>query len=174
MSTRLLSVLAALVFVAACNSGGQPADGGENEGFQRGSGDGSAEAAPEAEGPAPALVRIQQRGVRIAPGREPTQLTAEVLDANREPVEVRVEWHSLDPEKIEVDALGRLTALGPLGPAFVTASAGEIIAEPLPVYVVDPAELPDPNAEEEEEAEGSAETTTVRIDATHGRDDDKQ
>lgn len=145
MSTRTTSLLLFAALTLACQRPSNPAGGGANEGFALpGSGEGSDEAAPVEPGPAPAIVRIEQRGVRIAPGRDPMQLSALVLDAEREILQVPVEWHSLDPEKIEVDALGRLSALGPLGPAFVTASAGDVIAEPLPVYVVDPSELPLP------------------------------
>lgn len=171
MPTRLVLLTLLALALVGCEPERQPVGGGANEGFgMPGGGDGSgeAEAEPAEATPVPVEIRIRPRGLRTAPGREPIQLTAVVYDAERQPLDVSVEWHSLDPEKVEVDALGRLTALGPLGPAFITASAGDVLAENVPVYVVDPAELPDPGADDQDEDEGSAQPEPVVIDATPG------
>ena len=143
---RTISFAALCIALAGCNSEPEaptpipppsaPSAGAEDD-------PGSAPAEPEGSAePVVEVVRIRPTGVRIAPGRPPVTLSAEVLDQNREPLEVDVEWHSLDPDKVSIAADGTLTALGPLGPAFVTASAGDFIAEPVPVYVVDPSEIP--------------------------------
>ncbi len=125
--------------------------------------------AAEVEEPAlvASAVRIRQRGVRISEGRTAvvlvgeeevelfeSRLTAIVLDEERNPIELPVTWHSLDPDKITISDNGVLHAVGPVGPAFVTASAGDVIAEQIPVYVVTPEQMP--NFDEEEEGSGEA------------------
>lgn len=166
----LLFATAALL-AAGCNNPGQP--GGlhvperDEEGSGSGDGSGEVEEEPEPE-LIPAAVRIRQRGVRIADGRTAvvligesevelfeSRLTAVVLDEERNPIDVPVTWHSLDPEKVRVSSSGVLTAVS-LGPAFVTASAGDVIAEQIPVYVVNPNQMPvfeeDGSGDEEDEA----------------------
>jgi hypothetical protein len=106
--------------------------------------EGSAEAAVEEIEPEVHAIRVEPPGVRIAPGRPPVVLSATVFDAERLAVDVPVVWHNLDPTRVAITEAGELTALGPLGPAMVTVSAGEFVAEPIPIYVVDPADLPPP------------------------------
>ena len=167
----LLFVLTGAVLAFGCKNPSQP--GGLNVPDRQGEGSGSGEGSSEdveveEEGdPLPAAVRIRQRGVRIAEGRTAvvlvgesevelldSRLTAVVLDEERNPIDVPVTWHSLDPEKVTIDQNGVLRAVS-LGPVFVTASAGDVIAEQIPVYVVHPSQMPD--FEEEgsgDEAEG--------------------
>ncbi len=106
--------------------------------------EGSAEVAVEEVPPDVHAIRVEPPGVRIAPGRPPVVLAATVFDAERLEVDVPVVWHNLDLTRVAITEAGELTALGPLGPAMVTVSAGEFVAEPIPIYVVDPADLPPP------------------------------
>lgn len=158
-----LAAVAVLTLAAACDRSVETRVAGRADGS--GDADGSA-AATESTGPArpedlvvevriAASPNMADRGVRIAPGLPPVQLYARVFDAERNDVPARVVWHSLDPDRVEVDALGRLSALGPLGPAFVTASAGDVIAESMPVYVVPAEQLP-PVDGSGEDADGTA------------------
>ena len=156
MVRHFLLLFAATVFAAGCNNPEQPGDitvpDREEEGS--GSGDGSGELVETEPELIPVAVRIRQRGVRIAEGRTAvvlvgetevelleSRLTAVVLDEERNPIDVPVTWHSLDPEKVRVSSTGILSAVS-LGPAFVTASAGDVIAEQIPVYVVTPNQMP--------------------------------
>lgn len=122
-------------------------------------------------------VRIRQRGVRIAEGRTAvvlvgeeevelldSRLTAIVLDEERNPLDIPVTWHSLDPDKVTVSSDGVLHAVGPVGPAFVTASAGDVIAEQIPVYVVTLEQMP----VFEEEEEGSAAGDSAEVEPQDG------
>jgi hypothetical protein len=130
--------------------------------------EGSAEAAEEPPLIA-AAVRIRQRGVRISEGRTAvvlvgeeevelldSRLTAIVLDEERNSLDLPVTWHSLDPEKVTISEDGVLHAVGPVGPAFVTASAGDVIAEQIPVYVVTLEQMPVFEEEEEESGEDTS------------------
>ena len=171
MTGRTVAALITTLALSACTSGEAPQPQPETTapaqtqpaGEAAASGDPSA-----AEGSGvgvPVEIRIGAdptfggRGTRVAPGRAPTQLYARVVDAEFNVLDAPVVWHSLDPERVDVDALGRLSALGPLGPAFVTASTGNLLAEPLPIYVVPPGQLPQRADEEgsgEEAGAGSA------------------
>jgi hypothetical protein len=152
-----LLLSAAAILTTGCRNPGQPTEinvpARDEEGSGSGDGSGADDDAAEPE-PVPAAVRIRQRGVRIAEGRNAvvlvgegevelfeSRLTAIVLDEDRNPIDVPVTWHSLDPEKVRVASDGTLTAVS-LGPAFVTASAGDVIAEQIPVYVVTPGAMP--------------------------------
>jgi hypothetical protein len=186
MARHFLSLLvAAAAVTSGCNNPGQPTSivVPDREGEGSGSGDGSGEGQEEEiePEPIPAAVRIRQRGLRIAEGRTAvvllgddevelyeSRLTAVVLDEERNPIDVPVTWHSLDSEKVRVSSSGVVTALS-LGPAFVTASAGDVIAEQIPIYVVTPAQMPTfdeegsgadaESAGEEVAADGSGEAT---------------
>lgn len=182
----LFSVLASAVLALGCQNPSQPAGLAVPDRPEEGSGssDGSADGAEvEADAdPVPAAVRIRQRGVRIAHGRTAvvligegeveltdSRLTAVVLDEDRNPIDVPVTWHSLDPEKVRVDQDGVLHAVS-LGPVFVTASAGDVIAEQIPVYVVHPSQMP--VFEEEGSGEGSGGATEGASGAAAGTDED--
>lgn len=158
MSTRLCAFAIALGLVAACDRGEDPAPDAGTPNPPAQPAEGSAAEEPEGssdpDAPEVALVRIQSAPLRIAPGLEPVRLVAVALDADRQAIPgVEIRWHSLDREKLSVSEDGTLNALGPLGPAFVTASAGDVIADPLPVYVVDAARLRPPDGS----GEGSGE-----------------
>lgn len=167
MSTRLCAFAIALGLVAACDRGEDPApdEGTPNQPAQPAEGSAAQpaeEGSAQGDQPDVALVRIQSAPLRIAPGLEPVRLVAVALDADRQAIPgVEIRWHSLDREKLSVSEDGTLTALGPLGPAFVTASAGDVIADPLPVYVVDAARLRPP----EGSGEGSGEDAPDGADA---------
>lgn len=162
MTGRTVAALITTLALSACKSGEAPAPGPETTTQASAAAEVEAAAAAEMaedEGSGvgvPFEIRIGAdptfggRGTRVAPGRAPSQLYARVVDAEFNVLDAPVVWHSLDPERVDVDALGRLSALGPLGPAFVTASTGNLLAEPLPIYVVPPGQLP-----QQADAEGS-------------------
>ena len=151
-------LLVSLLAVAACDRApaapAEPAPPAAGSAEAEPSGEGSEEAAaPAPDDPAArvASIRITPDAVRVAMGDPLVELSAAVYDAAGNVLDVPVTWHSLDPGKVRVSERGVLTPLGPLGPAFITASAGSVVAEQVPVYVSAPAPPPPTPVEPVEE-----------------------
>lgn len=109
--------------------------------------------ADEVATPSPTLARllIEPDTLLLGEGMEAT-LSATGLTADGVTVEPTVVWRSLSPSRLAVTDDGVVTSVGPRGPGFITATAGELVVE-IPVRVVPPSELP---PEPEPPEEGSA------------------
>ncbi len=83
----------------------------------------------------PGRIDVEPTAARVEVG-ETQRLSATVYDTYGLTMDTEVTWHSLNPDRVTVDEQGLATTLGPLGAAWVTASAGEYVDEPTALYVV--------------------------------------
>ena len=155
----LAAVFATAVLAASCHptqvDGPAPDEGSSPAGevvvpAEPAAGSAAAEGAPSA-APTVARLIIDPSAVRIGLDSPPTQLVARAFAADGTELFPTVQWHSLDPTRVMVTSEGVLRPLGPIGPAFITASAGGTIADQVAVYVAETAALaPEPEGSAEE------------------------
>lgn len=118
--------------------------------------------APQEAPAGPVLVRLLVEPDTLLLGEGmASALQVSALTAEGATVAPEVTWRSLSPSRISVSPTGVVTSVGPRGPGFVTASAGDLVVE-IPVRVVAPSELP-PEPEEPEEGSASAPEPVVVV-----------
>ncbi|MCW5632391.1 MAG: hypothetical protein KIT17_03575 [Rubrivivax sp.] len=85
------------------------------------------------------VVRLElvQQGVLLTGAGQERQLTVRALNGSGAQIDANVVWTSSAPERISVDATGKVRAVTPLGSAQITAESGGVRSRPLLVMTAE-------------------------------------